>query len=158
MTARCALLTLALVLVPTTAIAAPLTIERGTEIKLETIEALTSKVNVKGDPVKLRTTADVRIADVIVIPAGTPVVGQVADARAKGAMGMSGRLVIRPLYLQIKDSVVRLGGEELEKGSVTAGAVIGMIGLTPGFTGRSANIPAGTSIIATVAKSVTLTE
>ncbi|MFO1239889.1 MAG: hypothetical protein U1E64_06010 [Sphingomonadaceae bacterium] len=105
----------------------------------------------------LRTTADVIVDGKIIVPGGTPAVGQVSDARAKGALGMSGRLVIQPLYLTVQNTTIRLLGNTSNHGSVTAGAVIGMAVLTPGFTGRSATIPAGTPIIAYVAHTTEVT-
>lgn len=129
----------------------------GAEIPLATDQDLSSKMNVKGDMVALVTTADVVVSGKVVIPKGTPATGQVAEARAKGALGMSGKLAIRPLYIRMGDTYIRLSGVSADKGSVTAGAVVGMIVLTPGFTGRSAYIPKGTKLSAFVEHAVTMT-
>jgi hypothetical protein len=135
---------------------ATITVPIGTEIPLVTSEALSSKTSVKGDFVPIETAADVRIEGQLLIPAGTKAIAQVVDAQAKGAMGMSGRLAIRPLYLRLGDSTVRLGGASSDKGSVTAGAVIGMAFLTAGFTGRSAVIPKGSKFSGYVEHAVEL--
>jgi len=132
----------------------PVTLPVGTVVPLVTTTPLSSKVNVKGDMVPLRTARDVVIDGRVAIPADTEAVGQIADARAKGAMGMSGKLTLRPLYLEIGGRVVRLTGAAAEKGEVDPGAVVGMVLLTPGFTGRSAVIPAGTPVAAIVEKAV----
>ena len=132
----------------------PVTLPIGTAVPLVTTTALSSKVNVKGDMVPLRTARDVVIDGRIVIPADTEAMGQIADARAKGAMGMSGKLTLRPLYLEVGGRIVRLTGAAAEKGEVDPGAVVGMVLLTPGFTGRSATIPAGTPVAAIVEKAV----
>jgi hypothetical protein len=132
----------------------PVTLPVGTVVPLVTTTPLSSKVNVKGDMVPLRTARDVVIDGRVAIPADTEAVGQIADARAKGAMGMSGKLTLRPLYLEIGGRVVRLTGAAVEKGEVDPGAVVGMVLLTPGFTGRSATIPAGTPVAAMVEKAV----
>jgi len=135
----------------------PLVLQSGTIVHLETAAPLSSKTSVKGDLVVLRTTDDVRIAEQIVIPRGTAATGQVTDVRAKGAMGMSGRLVVRPLFLKLGELTVRLSGEQAQvKGSVTAGAVAGMALLTPGFTGRSAAMPAGTQILGYVERTISM--
>lgn len=110
----------------------------------------------KGDLVPLTVDEDVIVGGRIAIPKGSSATGQVADARAKGALGMSGKLLIRPLYVRIGDNTVRLTGAIDDKGSVTAGAITGMVLLTPGFTGRSAAVPAGTKIVAVVERSVSL--
>ena len=127
------------------------------EIPLETTTPLSSKTSVKGDLVALRTTNDVLIDGRIIVPKGTPATGQVSDARAKGALGMSGKLLVQPLYLTIGNTIVRLEGRTANKGTVSAGAVIGMAVLTPGFTGRSATIPAGARLAAFVARNTVVT-
>src|SRR3546814_8668006 len=99
----------------------------GLEIPLVTTTTLSSKTSVKGDFVPLETAADVLVDGHLVIAAGTQVTGQVTDAQTKGALGMSGRLAIRPLYLRAGDATVRLGGASSEKGSVTGGAIVGMV-------------------------------
>lgn len=136
--------------------AASVTLPMGTEIPLVTATTLSSKTSAKGDFVVLETAADVQVEDHLVIAAGTKVTGQVTDAQAKGALGMSGRLAIRPLYLRVGDVTVRLGGASSGKGSVTAGAVAGMVFLTPGFTGRSAVLPQGTPLSGFVERAIDL--
>jgi hypothetical protein len=142
---------------PVSAESAPVVLHIGTPVPLVTTTPLSSKTNVKGDVVPLRTADDVIIDGVIAIPKGTDATGQVVDARAKGAMGMSGKLLIRPLYLHVGNTVVRLAGQAADSASVSAGAVIGTVALgMAAFTGRSANIPAGTPLSAVVEKTVTL--
>ncbi len=131
-------------------------IPAGTEIMLVTVDTLSSKRQVKGDSVSLKVMNDVRIDGQLLIPAGTPAAGQVADARAKGAMGMSGRLTVAPLYLRVGDDTVRLSGATGNEGSVSGGAVIGIALITPGFTGRSAEIPAGAMLKTVVVRAVSL--
>lgn len=129
----------------------------GTTVPLATLDPLSSKTGVKGDMVRLRTTADVAVDGAVAIPAGTAATGQIVDARAKGAMGMSGRLVVRPLYLTVGAVTVRLSGATLDKGSVSAGAVIATVATAlPAFTGQSAVIPAGTQITGVVERTATL--
>lgn len=130
----------------------------GTSIPLVTAQPLSSKTHVKGDLVKLKTAADIIVDGHVVIPKGAEAVGQVVEARAKGAMGMNGKLALRPLYIRIGDDFVRMGGAVSEKGSVTAGAVIGLAVLSPGFTGRSAVIPEGTALEASVEHGIALSE
>ena len=113
------------------------TLPMGTEIALVTVTPLSSKINVKGDLITLKTADDVKVSGQLLIPAGTDAIGQISEAQAKGAMGMSGKLAVRPLYIRIGDRTVRLGGAISEKASVTTGAVIGMAVLTPGFTSAS---------------------
>jgi hypothetical protein len=135
----------------------PITLPIGTPVKLVTLDALSSKTSAKGDLVRLQTSADVMVNGVVAIPAGTAATGQIADARAKGAMGMSGKLLIRPLFLRAGSTTVRLSGQALERASVSAGAVIGTVATAlPVFTGRSAVVPAGSPVAGVVERTVTL--
>jgi len=134
----------------------PITVPLGTRVMLATTTDLTSRSNVKGDIVPLRVDEDVAIDGRRVIARGAAAVGQIIDARAKGAMGMSGRLVLRPLYLRVGERVIRLSGQSVDKASVTAGAVLGSVAIGPVFTGRSASIPSGTRLSAVVEKTVQL--
>jgi hypothetical protein len=132
----------------------PATLAAGTAITLVTTAPLSSKISVKGDLVTLRTAEDVRLDDQIVIPKGTEATGQISDARATGGLGMGGRLAVRPLYLKVGNTVVRLSGTAQKNGGAPAGTVIGVAILTPVISGRSALIPAETPIAAVVEKAV----
>lgn len=69
--------------------AAPL-LRQGTEIRLKTISALSSKFSKLGDRFEFLTTEDVKVNGQIVIPAGTRGVGEVTKVEKKGAFGKSG--------------------------------------------------------------------
>jgi hypothetical protein len=147
---------LSIMVVPVAADAATATLPMGAEVPLLTATELSSKTSAKGDFVTLRTAADVLVDGHVVIAAGTEATAEVTDARAKGAFGMSGKLAIRPLYLRLGDTTVRLTGALADKGTIEPGAVVGMVLLTPGFTGRSAVIPMGTRILSYVDRPVEL--
>ena len=127
----------------------------GTSIPLVTVDELSSKTNNTGEPIRLRVRDDVRIGEVVAIPAGTPAVGQITDARGTGAFGVNGKLQLAPLYLQIAGVTVRLVGGELAQGETNAGTVAGL--LTTGLvSGRSAKIRAGSPIGSRVMRDVRL--
>lgn len=132
----------------------PITLAVGTEIPVETREALSSKVDVKGRMVAMAVSEDVVIDGAVAIAKGTPVTGQIADAQATGGLGTSGRLLVRPLYLQVANRTVRLRGGTLRKRGVSAGGVIGLAVLSLATSGRTATIPAGTRVPAEVERDV----
>lgn len=135
---------------------APVTLAAGTEIPIETSEALSSKTDVKGKIVAMAVASDVRVDGTLALPKGTPVTGQIVDAQATGGFGTSGRLVVRPLYLQIGGRTVRLSGATSEKRGVSAGGVVGLLTLTGAISGRSATIPAGTPILGAVERTAVI--
>lgn len=130
------------------------TIAAGTLIPLETAAELTSNNVVMGSLVRFRVAGDVRVDGVVVIAKGTEAIGQVTDARERGAMGMSGKLSIRPLYLRAGQAIVRLKGSANRNMGVSAGGAASIIFNPLFFTGRNAVIPAGTAVPAEVEKAV----
>lgn len=132
------------------------TILAGTEIPVATTADLSSRSVAKGDIVALATTADVTINGRLVVPKGTPVTGHIAEARSTGGMGVSGRLVVQALYLNIGGKTVRLSGQALDERAVGADTVIGMVLLTSVISGKSAKLPAGSRVPAFVVRNVEL--
>lgn len=132
------------------------TLHLGTSVPLVTTVALSSRTSAKGDLVPLRTSADVLVDGVVVIPAGTEATGQVEESRGTGGFGTNGRLAIRPLYLRTKSGLIRLAGVAAKSGRTRADTVVGMMLLTPMVSGRSASMPVGTAVDAIVEKTVRL--
>lgn len=156
MTTRTALFTGIALLIPSTSHARPLSVLTGTPVRLVTAQPLSSKTQVKGELIALLTAEDVFVDGVVAIPKGTAATGQVSDARMKGAMGMGGRLTLRPLYLRLGNRTVRLAGSKDDSGGVQPGAVIGTALVAPFFTGKSAVIPEGSFLQSYVAKTVVI--
>jgi hypothetical protein len=71
------------------------TLPEGTVFTALTMQTLSSKTAGTGDPVMLEVADNVRVNDVVVITAGTPVRAVVSDVRHAGRMGQSGNLNLR---------------------------------------------------------------
>ncbi len=67
----------------------------GTEVKLTTIEEISSKKAVQDDTVTFKVSEDIKIDGKVVIAKGTIAKGIVTNAKKKGMMGRSGELSIR---------------------------------------------------------------
>lgn len=134
---------------------ASVTLPAELQIPLVTTQKLSSKTQVKGDMIVLRTAEDVLVGDVVVIPKGTEATGQVSDARATGGLGIGGKLSITPLYLRVGGSVVRLSGSTRKQGKTGADTVAGLA-FVPIVSGKSANIAEGAPVPAQVMKAVTV--
>lgn len=125
----------------------------GTEVPVRLREQLTTagkKLRV-GHRFHLEVAEPVLVNGVTVIPAGSPAVGEITEARNKGMWGRSGRLAGRILYVSVNGRQIRLTGAFDDKGvagGVGAALVSGLIFLPAGFfmTGTSALIPAGSII------------
>ena len=138
-------------------IAAPATtnavLRTGTEVPLQLSEELTTKgkrLRV-GHRFRMATAEDIVVQGVVVIPAGSPAVGEITDVRNKGMWGKSGHLAGRILYVTVNGRQIRLSGAFDDKGvagGVGAVAVSALVFLPAGFfmTGTSAMLPMGTTV------------
>lgn len=125
----------------------------GTEVPLRLLEELTTggkKLRV-GQRFRMETSAPVQVQGVVVIPTGSPAVGEITDVRNKGMWGKSGRLVARVLHVTVNGRQIRLTGGFDDKGvagGVGAVAVSAIVFLPAGFfmTGTSAKVPVGAAV------------
>jgi hypothetical protein len=131
---------------------APLSILRAsTEIPLITREELTTKKKQLrvGQRIQMEVASNVESNGVIVIPAGTPAVGEITEVRNKGMWGKSGYINARILSMRLGDRQVRLSGTFDDKGVTGTAGVVAAVALVPlvGFftTGTSAAIPSGSA-------------
>ena len=104
-----------------------------------------------GQRFEVETSEPVQLDGRVVIPVGTPGVGEVTSVTNKGMWGKSGHFDIRLLYLRVGDRQIRLSGTLDDKGVAgrcrrSGGSAI--VFLPAGFfmTGTSARMPAGTII------------
>ena len=125
----------------------------GTEVPLRLLEELTTggkKLRV-GQRFRMETSAPVQVQGVVVIPTGSPAVGEITDVRNKGMWGKSGKLVARVLHVTVNGRQIRLTGGFDDKGvagGVGAVAVSAIVFLPAGFfmTGTSAKVPVGAAV------------
>jgi len=143
---------------PTVApIAAPATsnavLRVGTEVPVRLLEELTTKGKKLrvGQRFRLETSEPIMVQGAVVIPVGSPAMGEITDVRNKGMWGKSGHLGARLLYVTVNGRQIRLSGAFDDKGvagGVGAVAVSAIVFLPAGFfmTGTSAKVPVGTII------------
>jgi hypothetical protein len=120
-----------------------------TELLLSMNDDLTTKGIEEGHKFRMTLVRDVMIGDYVVIPKGTPAVGEVTWKTGKGAFGKSGKMEVALRYLDMNGRHVPIEGKYRQEGEGnTAATVAGVIaaGVFAGFiTGKSAKIPqAGT--------------
>ena len=134
----------------------------GVEVPLRMEEALDSnnKSLREGQQVRLSVASDVRLGNVVVIPAGSPATGEITDLRRKGMWGKSGRITARALNVRVGDRLIRLTGTFDDKGVTGTAGVVAAIAFVPiaGFfmTGTSAKIPAGGGVKAFLDEDLTI--
>lgn len=126
----------------------------GTPIVLKTVHELTTKgKHLKvGDRFPLEVADAVLLSGRVVIPAGSPAVGEITSIRNKGMWGKSGNIESQLLYVTANGRQIRLegnaGADKGKKAGAGAVAVSAIVFLPTGFfwTGTSAVIPPGTRI------------
>jgi hypothetical protein len=139
------------------------TLRVGTEVPLRLEEELTTKDKQArvGQRFHMTVAEPVTVNGVVVVPVGTPAVGEITDVRNKGMWGKSGHLSARILYMTVNGRQIHLSGTFDDKGvagGVGAVAVSALVFLPAGFfmTGTSADIPAGSTVKAFVDEDVPL--
>jgi hypothetical protein len=118
-----------------------------TELLLSMNDDLTTKGIEEGHKFRLSLVRDVMLGDLVVIPKGTPAVGEVTWKTGKGAFGKSGKMEIALRYVDLNGRHIPIEGTYRQEGEGnTAATVAGVIaaGVFAGFiTGKSAKIPQG---------------
>jgi hypothetical protein len=150
------------------AILAPLPTNRailraGTEVPVRLVEEVTTKgkkLHV-GQRVRMETADALVYQGMIVVPANSPVTGEITDVVNKGMWGKSGHVSLRVLYVTVNGRQIRLSGAIDDKGvagGVAAVAVSAVVFLPAGFfmTGTSAKLPVGTAFKAFLDEDLTL--
>ena len=133
----------------------PTILRAGAPVPLKFMEAITTKGKTLrvGQRIQMEVAENVMLGSQVVIPVGTPAVGEITDVRNKGMWGKSGKINARALYARVNGRQIRLTGQIDDKGvagGIGAAAVSGIVFLPAGFfmTGTSAKIPAGAAMSA----------
>lgn len=120
---------------------------RDTPVALAVVDMLNSQARLQGDRFALTVTEDVTVAGQVVIPRGTPGVGEIVELDRKASYGRNGRIRVRPLYVELGARRLPLAGEPSTVERGRAGEAWGQaaLGALGGFfvTGRSAELPSG---------------
>lgn len=131
---------------------APTILRAGTKVPLKMAEELTTKGKLLrvGQRFQLEVAEDIRLGEHVVIPAGTPAVGEITEVRNKGMWGKSGRIGAQLVSLRVNGRQIRLTGSFDDKGVTGTAGVVAAVAFVPiaGFftTGTSAKLPLGGAV------------
>jgi hypothetical protein len=123
----------------------------GTQFNVETIDEISSKSAVEGDPVSFRVKEDVVINGKVVIAKGSIAKGVISSAQKNGRMGKAGKLSIRVETVAAVDGQkVHLRATKGREGNDKTGTTVALVVLFGplGFLkkGKDAKIKPGTEI------------
>lgn len=129
-------------------------------VELEMVDTVSSVTSKRGDFFKLRVAVDVKSGGAIVIPAGTPVVGQVVHAASAGAGGKAGELILAARYIELPQGQLKLRGSFGLAGQGRVGAALataffgGPFGMM--VRGKESVLPAGSALSARIANDTSI--
>ncbi|WP_294336699.1 hypothetical protein [uncultured Sphingomonas sp.] len=125
------------------------TLPANTEVVLSMNQDLTTKgakIDV-GTKFDLSVAYDVMIGDYVVIPKGTPAVGEVVWKTGKGAFGKSGKMEVEMRSINLNGRRIPVSGKYRQEGEGNTVATVASVALiwpvAPFVTGKSARIPQG---------------
>ena len=132
----------------------------GAKVPLRLSEMLTTKGKKLrvGQHFNMEVAEAVLVNGQVVIPVGSPAVGEITEVRNKGMWGKSGHLTAQILHVSVNGRQIRLSGTFDDKGVTGTAGVVAAVALIPiaGFftTGTSATIPLGAAVTGFVAEDV----
>jgi hypothetical protein len=132
--------------------AGPRVLRGGAALQVRFLNEVTTedRASSVGDRIRLEVASDVVLDGAVVIPAGTPVTGELTAVRNKGMWGRSGKIEGRLVSLSLNGRIIRMSGAFDDRGVTGTAGVVAAVVLVPvvGFfvTGTSARIPAGSEV------------
>lgn len=138
-----------------------LTLNAGLPITLAVAEEVNSSTHREGDMFKLTVLNDVKVGETVVIPRGTPAMGEITWRTGKGAFGKSGKIEFSLRYIDLNGQHIPISGnyrQEGEGNTVATGVGVIAIGVFAGFiTGKRARLPMGRELMSQLAQPVPFT-
>jgi hypothetical protein len=147
--------------VSTAAPAGVLSLSSGTPIMLAVSQEVNSSTHKEGDTFPLTVMNDVKVDDTVVIPRGTPAVGEITWRTGKGAFGKSGKMELSLRYIDLDGQHIPVTGDFRQEGegnTIATGIGIIAVGVFAGFiTGKRARLPVGRELMSQLAQPVPFT-
>jgi hypothetical protein len=135
-----------------------LSLNNGTPITLAVAEEVNSSTHEEGDTFRLTVLNDVMIGNTVVIPRGTPAMGEITWRTGKGAFGKSGKLELSLRHIDLGGQRIPVSGDFRQEGegnTIATGIGILAVGVFAGFiTGKRARLPVGRELMAQLAQPV----
>jgi hypothetical protein len=138
-----------------------LSLNSGTPIMLAESQEVNSSTHREGDTFPLTVLNDVKVDNTIVIPRGTPAVGEITWRTGKGAFGKSGKMELSLRYINLDGQHIPVTGDFRQEGegnTIATGVAILAVGVFAGFvTGKRARLPVGRELMSQLAQPVPFT-
>jgi hypothetical protein len=112
-------------------------------IQLLVEETLVSGVNAPGTSFRMQVAEDIRVDDVVVIPAGTAAFGEIIDSKKAGMLGKAGVLVMSARFIHLGQRDIRLHSA---LGAAGESNIFGAF-FVPFVYGKNATVEQGTRLV-----------
>jgi len=127
----------------------------GTEVHLRLLEPVASHTHKRGDRFKLEVAQPIAVDDFILVPAGSPAIGEVVHAAKPGMSGKAGELILATRFVSVGEHEIKLRSFTAGNGENRLGLATGL-GVTLGLpalfvVGKNLVLPVGTDVYAKVA-------
>lgn len=136
------------------------TLPANTVIHLQTIDAVSSRLNKSGDTFRLRLMQPLMSGDTVLLPAGTPVIGEVVHAAASSMGGKAGELILAARYIDAPQGRIRLRSSLSAAGKDATSTALAVAFFTAGLgfviRGKEMELPVDTIVSAKLAVDTTL--
>ncbi len=149
---------------PSGSSASPAVVVAGTVVDIQIVDAISSKVVKRGDTFAIRLASPILLGDKVVVPAGTPGIGQVVDVAPSGALGKPAKLLLAARYLDFNGTHLPLHTMRLyvegqdNTAAIFAVSFVPYVGILGAFAhGGEIEIPAGAKALAKLAADVSAT-
>lgn len=138
-----------------------LMLNSGVPITLAVAQEVNTSKHREGDTFPLTVVNDVKIGETVVIPRGTPALGEVTWRTGKGAFGKSGKMEFVLRHLDLGGQRIPISGEYRQEGEgnpIATGVAIIAVGVFAGFvTGKRARLTTGRELMSQIAYPVPFT-
>ena len=111
------------------AITGPVILQEGTIISVELLDTVGSKLSKQGDIFRMKTTADVSVQGIVVIPAGSMGYGTITYAEPRRMLGQAGELFYRFDYIKIGERLIKIRSAQGGKGKDSTGSTVALVAL-----------------------------
>jgi hypothetical protein len=132
----------------------------GTEIFVKLNQELSSKHVEEGEMFGLTVSHDVMLGQYVVIPKGTPAVGEITWKTGRAVFGKSGKMNVELRYVDLNGRRLPISGKFRQEGEGSTIAAVGAVVLAAPLlfiTGKSARIPEGRELKGYTSEAIAVT-
>ena len=147
-------------IVPETELTKAVVIQEGVILKVSTLDALSSNTSKQGDIFRMKLDDELKISNLIAIPAGAIAYGTITYAEPRRMLGQPGELYYRVDYIKHGEQRIKIRTSRSAQGKDSNSATFALVALFGVFgafkKGKDIEVPVGTSFEVYVSETITI--